>query len=122
MNSIVKSISIASPLQAVGDDVLDSRADVGDLEGVDVFEQVEQIGEDRGLFKLTATVNKKEMKKMMEEYKTEMKKRKVSFPGFRPGSLPPYVMVDVRKYIVCYALETMLGTLCNVNGLAVSLS
>lgn len=47
-----------------------------------------------------------------------MKKRKVQFPGFRPGNLPPYVMVDVRKYIVCYGLESMLGELCNLNGLA----
>ena len=26
-------------------------------------------------------------------------------------------MPDVRKYIVCFGLETMLGQLCNLNGL-----
>lgn len=26
-------------------------------------------------------------------------------------------MPDVRKYIVCFGLETMLGQLCNINGL-----
>jgi hypothetical protein len=37
--------------------------------------------------------------------------------GFRAGTLPPYVMPDVRKYIVSYGLETIFGQLCNINGL-----
>eukprot|EP01035_Chromulina_nebulosa_P019091 gene19091-24919_t len=46
-----------------------------------------------------------------------MKRRKVSFPGFRPGKLPPYVMGDVRKYLISFGLETLIGQLCNINGL-----
>jgi FKBP-type peptidyl-prolyl cis-trans isomerase (trigger factor) len=53
------------------------------------------------------------------EYKEEIKKKKVVFPGFRPGKLPPYVMPDVRRYIVCYGLESLIGQLCNQNKLQV---
>lgn len=57
------------------------------------------------------------MNSFFEEYKEEMKRRKVVFPGFRAGKLPPYVMPDVRKYLVCFGLESIIGTLCNNNGL-----
>lgn len=66
-------------------------------------------------YTLKAKIPAKEMKVYLEEYKDEMKKRKVVFPGFRPGKLPPYVMTDVRKYIVSYGLETILGGLANLN-------
>ena len=66
-------------------------------------------------FTLKARIPAKEMKVYLEEYKDEMKKRKVVFPGFRPGKLPPYIMGDVRKYIVSYGLESMLGGLANLN-------
>ena len=66
-------------------------------------------------YELKAKIPAKEMKSYLEEYKDEMKKRKVVFPGFRPGKLPPYVMGDVRKYIVSYGLETILGGLANLN-------
>jgi hypothetical protein len=46
-----------------------------------------------------------------------MKKRKVTFPGFRPGKIPPFAMTDVRRYIVCYGLELTIGSLCNMNSL-----
>lgn len=55
----------------------------------------------------------------LNEYQEEMKRRKVVFPGFRPGKLPPYVMGDVRRYLVCFGLETMIGQLCNNNRLEV---
>lgn len=66
-------------------------------------------------YELKAKIPAKEMKTYLEEYKDEMRKRKVIFPGFRPGKLPPYVMGDVRKYIVSYGLETILGGLANLN-------
>ena len=66
-------------------------------------------------FTLKAKIPAKEMNVYLDEYKEEMKKRKVVFPGFRPGKLPPYIMGDVRKYIVSYGLESMLGGLANLN-------
>ena len=61
-------------------------------------------------YRLEHTVKPKETTSFLNEYKAEMKKRKVIFPGFRPGVLPPYAMGDVRKYIVSYALELTIGT------------
>ncbi len=66
-------------------------------------------------YSLKAKIPAKEMNVYLDEYKEEMKKRKVVFPGFRPGKLPPYIMGDVRKYIVSYGLESMLGGLANLN-------
>ena len=60
-------------------------------------------------YRLEATIKSKELNGFLEEYKGEMKRRKVIFPGFRPGVLPPYAMGDVRKYIVSFGLETSLG-------------
>lgn len=68
-------------------------------------------------YTVSAVIKKAEMNSFLNEYKEEMKRRKVVFPGFRAGKLPPYVMGDVRKYLVCFGLETMLGELCNLNGL-----
>ena len=56
------------------------------------------------------TMKPTETTTLLNEYKAEMKKRKVILPGFRPGVLPPYAMGDVRKYIVSYALELTIGT------------
>ena len=66
-------------------------------------------------YTLKAKIPAKEMNVYLDEYKEEMRKRKAVFPGFRPGKLPPYIMGDVRKYIVSYGLESMLGGLANLN-------
>jgi hypothetical protein len=68
-------------------------------------------------YRIEATIKSKELNSFLNEYKDEMKKRKVVFPGFRPGKLPPYAMTDVRRYIVSYGLELTIGNLCNLNSL-----
>jgi hypothetical protein len=68
-------------------------------------------------YELSATISKKEMNSYLDQYKEEMRSRKVVFPGFRPGKLPPYVMPDVRKYLVSFGLETIFSGLGNLNGL-----
>lgn len=70
-------------------------------------------------YKLDATIKAKEFNTYLVEYKQEMKRRKVTFPGFRSGNLPPYVMGDVRRYLICYGLEYLIGQLCNLNNLEV---
>ena len=94
-----------------------SDLDTGDFEDVK-FEKVADIG-NIGKYKLEATLPASEMNTYLNEYKDEMKRRKVSFPGFRPGKLPPFVMGDVRKYLVSYGLEMTLGQLCNYNSLVI---
>ncbi len=94
----------------------DFELDIGDLENV-VFKKASSVTDAIGKYTLDAVVPTSALNSYLEEYKDEMKRRKVVFPGFRSGKLPPYVMGDVRKYLVCYGLETMLGTLCNNNGL-----
>jgi hypothetical protein len=96
-----------------------SDLDTGDFEGVKRFSKVSDVSGKISKYLLEATIDKKELNSYLEEYKEEMKRRKVVFPGFRAGKLPPYVMADVRKYLVCYGLETILGSLCNNNGLKV---
>jgi hypothetical protein len=93
----------------------------GDFQGIKTFQKISEVKGNVGKYVLEATIDKKELNSYLDEYKDEMKRRKVVFPGFRAGKLPPYVMGDVRKYLVCYGLETILGTLCNNNGLKVSL-
>lgn len=93
---------------------------IGDFESV-AFTLEEIIDNNFGRFSVDATIKAKDMNVMLNEYKAEMKKRKVVFPGFRTGVLPPYVMGDIRRYIVCYGLETLLGKLGNLNGLQVIL-
>merc|ERR1711871_506124 len=68
---------------------------------------------------MEATLESKEMNVFLNEYKEEMKRRGVVFPGFRPGKLPPYVMGDVRRYLVSYGLENTIGQICNYNGLLI---
>ena len=93
--------------------------DVGEFEQA-VFTKVAVVKGNVGKYTLEATIEKAALNSYFLEYKEEMKRRKVLFPGFRAGKLPPYVMPDVRKYLVCYGLETMIGQLCNGNGLKVS--
>ena len=90
----------------------------GEFENVK-FERIAEPTSDKGVgkYSLSATISKADMNSFLNEYKEEMKRRKVVFPGFRAGKLPPYVMGDVRKYLVCFGLETMLGQLCNLNAL-----
>ena len=94
----------------------------GEFEGVE-FKSLDSISsvtssvQGLGKYSLSATITKAEMNSFLNEYKEEMKRRKVVFPGFRAGKLPPYVMGDVRKYLVCFGLETLIGQLCNLNGL-----
>lgn len=90
----------------------------GDFENVK-FTLVNAIESNFGLFAVDATIKARDMNEFLKEYKDEMKRRKVVFPGFRTGVLPPYVMGDIRRYLVCYGLETLLGQLGNLNGLKV---
>jgi hypothetical protein len=88
----------------------------GDFENVK-FSKLSTSPSGPSRFGLSAVITKADMNSFLNEYKEEMKRRKVVFPGFRAGKLPPYVMGDVRKYLVCFGLETMLGQLCNLNKL-----
>jgi hypothetical protein len=81
------------------------------------FEKLESVNDKIAKYSITGTIASSEMNVYLEEYKEEMKRRKVVFPGFRAGKLPPYVMADVRKYIVCFGLETLLGEIGNLNSL-----
>jgi hypothetical protein len=99
----------------------DYDLDVGDFEQC-VFKKAAVVKDNISKYTLDATIDAKALNSYLVEYQEEMKRRKVVFPGFRPGKLPPYVMGDVRRYLVCYGLETMIGTLCNSNGLKVKKS
>lgn len=99
----------------------ETEMDVGEFEQA-VFKKTAVVKENVGKYTLEATIEKAALNSYLLEYKEEMKRRKVLFPGFRAGKLPPYVMPDVRKYLVCYGLETLIGQLCNGNGLKVSLT
>lgn len=76
---------------------------IGDFENVK-FSRVENLFNvlpGLAKYSLSALIKAKEFDKFLDEYKAEMKRRKVVFPGYRPGKLPLYVMPDVRKYLVC---------------------
>mmetsp|Transcript_18769 Transcript_18769/g.31622 ORF Transcript_18769/g.31622 Transcript_18769/m.31622 type:complete len:172 (-) Transcript_18769:507-1022(-) len=90
--------------------------DVGEYENVD-FTKLETISDAFGKYRMEVTIKASEMNESLEAYKKEMQRRKVSFPGFRAGKLPPYVMPDVRKYLVCFGMESILGQVCNLNSL-----
>eukprot|EP00596_Hydrurales_sp_CCMP1899_P007333 CAMPEP_0119043434 /NCGR_PEP_ID=MMETSP1177-20130426/21964_1 /TAXON_ID=2985 /ORGANISM="Ochromonas sp, Strain CCMP1899" /LENGTH=195 /DNA_ID=CAMNT_0007011503 /DNA_START=204 /DNA_END=791 /DNA_ORIENTATION=- len=90
--------------------------ETGDFEQAS-FKKVANVKDNIAKYTLEAIIEKSSMNSYLLEYKEEMKRRKVLFPGFRAGKLPPYVMADVRKYLVCYGLETLMGQLCNGNGL-----
>jgi hypothetical protein len=93
--------------------------ETGDFEQAS-FKKVANVKDNIAKYTLEAIIEKSSMNSYLLEYKEEMKRRKVLFPGFRAGKLPPYVMADVRKYLVCYGLETLMGQLCNGNGLKVT--
>lgn len=93
--------------------------DVGDFENVK-FTQEDKISDRISNYKVVATLKPKETNIYLNAYKEEIKKRGVVFPGFRAGKLPPYVMPDVRRYIISYGLESVLGELCNLNSLRVN--
>jgi hypothetical protein len=93
--------------------------ETGDFEQAS-FKKVAIVKDNIAKYTLEAIIEKSSMNSYLLEYKEEMKRRKVLFPGFRAGKLPPYVMGDVRKYLVCYGLETLIGQLCNGNGLKVT--
>ncbi len=99
-----------------GGKTLDKPLDKGEFD-ISVFKKVEDITDTIGRYVVEATIPSSDMNSFLNEYKEEMKRRKVIFPGFRAGSLPPHVMGDVRRYLVCFGLETMLGQICNINGL-----
>ena len=93
--------------------------EVGEYEGA-VFKKIGGVMDPTSKiqrYRLEHTMKPKETNAFLNEYKAEMKRRKVIFPGFRPGVLPPYAMGDVRKYIVSYALELTIGSICNMNNL-----
>eukprot|EP01035_Chromulina_nebulosa_P056103 gene56103-76906_t len=106
----IRSILSSSPKMST------KPLDIGEFENV-AFTLVETIESNFGKFSVDATIKAKDMNVFLNEYKAELKQRKVVFPGFRVGVLPPYVMGDIRRYIVCYGLETLLGKLGNLNGL-----
>lgn len=98
---------------------IDGELEVGEYEGA-VFKKVGGVMDASSKiqrYRLEHTMKPKETNAFLNEYKAEMKRRKVIFPGFRPGVLPPYAMGDVRKYIVSYALELTIGSICNMNNL-----
>eukprot|EP01041_Mallomonas_annulata_P003906 gene3906-7790_t len=97
----------------------DDELDVGDLENMD-FKRISRISPTIAKYRLEGTIKSKELNSYLEDYKEEMKRRKVTFPGFRAGKLPPYVMTDVRRYILCYGMELNLGNLCNMNEIIMS--
>jgi hypothetical protein len=63
--------------------------DVGTF-GETQFSVKELLASDFGIFRLSTVIAKADMKTMLNEYKDEMKKRKVSFPGFRAGVVSSY--------------------------------
>ena len=90
--------------------------DTGDIQNM-IFKRISAVNGNIAKYRIDGKILSQELNSYLEEYKEEMKKRKVVFPGFRPGKLPPYVMVDVRRYVVSYGLEMNIGQLCNNNGI-----
>ena len=94
------------------------QLEVGEVENV-VF-TLEETGKDNvNKYKVVGSLKPRETNAYLIDYKAEISKRGVVFPGFRAGKLPPYVMGDVRRYIVCFGIETVLRELCNANSLQV---
>jgi hypothetical protein len=110
-NTLIKPFSLVTSTRLYAGDLV-----TGEREKV-TFEKLESINDKISKYSITGTIPSSEMNGYLEEYKEEMKRRKVVFPGFRAGKLPPYVMADVRKYIVCFGLETLLGEIANLNSL-----
>lgn len=95
-----------------------AQLEVGEVENV-VF-TLEENGKDNvNKYKVVGSLKPRETNAYLADYKAEIQKRGVVFPGFRAGKLPPYVMGDVRRYIVCFGIETVLRDLCNANALQI---
>ena len=95
-----------------------TQMDVGEFENVQ-FEKLTTVNDRISKYRIVGTIKPKDTNQYMADYKGEIKKKNIVFPGFRAGKLPPYVMADVRRYIVCFGLESLLGQLCNQNNLMV---
>eukprot|EP01039_Chlorochromonas_danica_P004617 gene4617-5060_t len=93
--------------------------DIGEFEGTK-FNKLQTLGGDLGKFRIETVLPAEALKSYLDEYMQEMKRRKVSFPGFRQGKLPPAAMEGVRKYLVSFGLETMIGQLCNNNNIRIT--
>lgn len=102
--------------EVVGSEGDSDELDLGGIENME-FTRLTRISPTIAKYRLEGFIKSKECNSYLEEYKAEMKRRKVKFPGFRVGFLPPFAMTDVRRYIVSYGLELNLGTLCNTNSL-----
>ena len=61
------------------------QLDVGEFNAD--FAQIDSVANSIGKFRLQATIKSKELNSYLDEYKAELKKRKVAFPGFRPGNV-----------------------------------
>lgn len=111
----VRTILSARSSSATTLSMTENSLDTGDYDGK-FFKVSGVIGASADIesYRLEATIKSKELNSFLEEYKGEMKRRRVIFPGFRPGVLPPYAMGDVRKYIVSFGLETTLGNLVSI--------
>ena len=94
-----------------------SALDVGEFENTKFTKIADGTSKNIDKYRVESVIKSKELNSYLNEYKEEMKKRRVVFPGFRPGKLPPYAMGDVRRYIVSFGLETTFGQLCNMNSL-----
>lgn len=99
--------------------MLSDELTTGELENIQITRLSGVLAESSDIqrYRIDATLKSKQLNEILEEYKGELKARKISFPGFRPGKIPPFAMTDVRRYIVCYGLETTIGNICNMNGL-----
>jgi hypothetical protein len=97
-----------------------SALSIGDLENVAITRIDSSEDSSFGKFRINGIVTKREMNSFIREYKEEMKRKGVIIPGFRPGNVPPHAMQEIREFVVSHALETLLGEMCNVNGLMVS--
>lgn len=113
-NHAFKSNKITSSRRYLAEEL-----DVGEVENIK-FTKIGEMGSDLNKYRIEGTIKSKQLNVYLEQYKDEMRSRKVIFPGFRPGKLPPYVMPDIRKYIISFGLETIFVELCNLNNLIVS--
>ena len=98
-----------------------SQMDVGEFKNLQ-FEKISIINDNICKYRVIGAVEAKDSNQYMKDYKEEVKKRGVLFPGFRAGKLPPAVMQDARRYIVCFGLEQLINALCNRNNLMVCIN
>lgn len=95
---------------------------VGEFDNI-VIEQVDSLGSPEfGKYRLKGMIDRKTMSGYLKDYKEEMKRKKIMARGFRPGVVPPHAMPEIRSFLVGHAMETVLGEVCNMNGLRVSVT